>query len=48
MAIAAYSGGISKADKALRESDSDWNQPNFRLGIDDYPGTQYDSNSTGL
>lgn len=32
-AWAPYSGGISKADKAANESDSDWDQPAFRLGM---------------
>ena len=44
--IAPFAGGISKADKSLNRSDSDWNQPSFQLGQDDYPGVEYVPNST--
>lgn len=37
--IGVYSGGISKADKAANLADSDWDQPAFKLGIHDHPGT---------
>lgn len=37
-AIAAYSGGVSKADKELMYADDDWEKPWFRRGMHDYPG----------
>ena len=44
--IKPFSGGISKADKSDNRSDDDWNQPNFSIGMDDYPGITYVPNST--
>lgn len=45
-ALAPSAGGISKSDKADMRSDTDWNQPIFQLGMDDYPGVEYVPNST--
>ncbi len=38
--IGIYAGGISKSDKKTNEQDTDWNQPNFKLGMHDNPQTQ--------
>ncbi len=35
-----YAGGISIADKKTNEQDTDWNQPNFKLGQFDNPQIQ--------
>lgn len=32
-----YAGGTSKSDKELNEQDTDWNQPNFKIGQFDNP-----------
>lgn len=37
--VAPYAGGISKSDKALNESDTDWDRPPFSIGMDDAPGS---------
>lgn len=37
--IAPYAGGISISDKQTREADTDWNRPDFEIGMSDYPGT---------
>lgn len=36
-AFAAYSGGISKADKDSAEADTDWDQPYFTSGMHESP-----------
>jgi hypothetical protein len=36
-AVLVYSGGISRMDKRLNETDSDWDKPWFKRGIHDHP-----------
>jgi len=36
--VAPYAGGISVADKASQESDSDWDRSEVSLGMHDNPG----------
>lgn len=45
-AIVPYSGGISVSDKALQRADTDYDQPFFRRGMHDSPGTENASAST--
>lgn len=35
--VIVYSGGISRADKALNQTDTDWDKPWFRRGLHDHP-----------
>ena len=35
-AVSPYAGGISVADKAAQDTDSDWDRPANRLGMFDY------------
>lgn len=35
--VKPYAGGISISDKDSQESDSDWEKPNFNLGMHDNP-----------
>ena len=37
-ALVPYAGGISQADKATYEADTDRQRPSFLLGMDDNPG----------
>ena len=36
--VKPYVGGISDSDKDAQESDTDWNQPSFKVGSMDYLG----------
>jgi len=44
--VKPYAGGISQADKAAAESDTDWVEPHFVIGQHDHPGLADGSTAT--